>query len=220
MWDRDADLVVVGSGAAGMSAALAAAGHGRRVLLVSKEDLGGGATPLAQGGLAAAIGPGDRAALHQRDTLDAGAGLCDPAAVATLVSEAPGEIARLTGLGARLERTALHLEGGHSRSRIVHAGGDAAGAEVHRILRAALLASSVEVLTRSVALDALTDKRGSAGGLLVGMVGSDDRSLQPGLVTARAVVLATGGLGQAFVTTTNPAGLTGDALPRPGPGQS
>jgi L-aspartate oxidase len=211
LWERDADVVVVGSGAAGMSAALVAAGHGRRVLLVSKEDLGGGATPLAQGGLAAAIGPGDDSAIHQRDTLDAGAGLCDPAAVATLVSEAPGEIARLAGLGARLECTALHLEGGHSRSRVVHAGGDAAGAEVHRTLRAAVLTSTVEILTRGVALDALTDERGSVGGLVVGMAG-DSRGLRPGAVTARAVVLATGGFGQAFATTTNPAGLTGDGL--------
>jgi L-aspartate oxidase len=211
-WERDADVLVVGSGAAGMSAALAAAGHGRRVLLISKEDLGGGATPLAQGGLAAAIGPGDSAALHRSDTLEAGAGLCDPAAVAALVSEAPGEIARLAGLGARLERTALHLEGGHSRSRVVHAGGDAAGAEVHRALRTALLASSVSVLTRAVALDALTDEQGSVGGLLVGLVEDDSRRLRPGIVTARAVVVATGGFGQAFATTTSPAGLTGDGL--------
>ena len=211
-WARDCDVVVVGSGAAGISAALAAAGHGLRVLLVSKEDIGGGATPLAQGGLAAAIGPDDDAAEHQGDTLEAGAGLCDPAAVATLVSEAPGEIARLTGLGARLERTALHLEGGHSRRRIVHAGGDAIGAEVHRVLRAALLASPVVVLTRAVALDALTDARGAVGGLLAGVVGGDGRTLLAGTVTARAVVLATGGFGQAFATTTNPAGLTGDGL--------
>jgi L-aspartate oxidase len=210
-WERDADVVVVGSGAAGMSAALAAAGHGRRVLLISKGELGGGATPLAQGGLAAAIGPGDTAALHQRDTLDAGAGLCDPAAVAALVAQAPAEIARLARLGARLERTALHLEGGHSRSRIVHAGGDAAGAEVHRALVAALLASPVEILTRGVALDALADEQGRAGGLLVG-VADGDGPLQVGTVTARAVVLATGGFGQAFATTTNPAGLTGDGL--------
>ena len=89
-WERDADVVVVGSGAAGLTAALTAARHGRRVLLLTKEeDIGGGATPLAQGGLAAAIGPGDDPGLHQRDTLDAGAGLCDPAAVATLASEAP-----------------------------------------------------------------------------------------------------------------------------------
>ena len=211
-WERDADVLVVGSGAAGMSAALAAAGHGRRVLLISKEELGGGATPLAQGGLAAAIGPGDSAALHHSDTLDAGAGLCDLAAAAVLASEAPGEIARLAGLGARLERTALHLEGGHSRRRIVHAGGDAAGAEVHRALRGALLGSSVEVLTRAVALDALTDELGSVGGLLVGLVEDDGRRLHPGIVTARAVVLATGGFGQAFATTSNPAGLTGDGL--------
>jgi L-aspartate oxidase len=211
VWARDCDVAVVGSGAAGISAALAAASHGRRVLLITKEDLGGGATPLAQGGLAAAIGPEDDAAAHQRDTLEAGAGLCDPAAVATLVSEAPGEIARLAGLGARLERTALHLEGGHSRRRIVHAGGDAIGAEVHQILRAALLASTVEILARTAVLDALTDDLGTVGGLLAGIIGHNG-TLRPGTVTARAVVLATGGFGQAFATTTNPAGLTGDGL--------
>jgi L-aspartate oxidase len=211
VWARDCDVAVVGSGAAGVSAALAAAGHGRRVLLITKEDLGGGATPLAQGGLAAAIGPGDDPAAHQRDTLEAGAGLCDPAAVATLVSEAPGEIARLAGLGARLERTALHLEGGHSRRRIVHAGGDAAGAEVHRILRAALVVSRVEILARTAVLDALADDLGTVGGLLAGTIGRNGK-LRPGTVTARAVVLATGGFGQAFATTTNPAGLTGDGL--------
>jgi L-aspartate oxidase len=210
-WARDAEVVVVGSGAAGMTAALTAAGHGRSVLLLSKEDIGGGATPLAQGGLAAAIGPGDNPALHQRDTLGAGAGLCDPAAVATLVSEAPGEIARLAGRGARLERQALHLEGGHSRKRIVSAGGDATGGEVHRVLRAALLASPVQVITGCVVLDALTGGERSVGGVLAGIPG-DDGSLQVGTVTARAVILATGGFGQAYATTTNPAGLTGDGL--------
>jgi L-aspartate oxidase len=210
-WEHEADVVVVGSGAAGITAALAAAGHGRRVLLLSKEDIGGGATPLAQGGLAAAIGPGDHPALHRRDTLDAGAGLCDPAAVATLVSEAPREIGRLAGRGARLERTALHLEAGHSRNRIVNAGGDAIGAEVHQALRAALLASPVRVLPRCVVLDALIGDRGSVGGVLAGLPG-DDGALRAGTVTARAVVLATGGFGQAYATTTNPAGLTGDGL--------
>ncbi|HEX3924607.1 MAG TPA: L-aspartate oxidase [Streptosporangiaceae bacterium] len=211
-WERDADVVVVGSGAAGLSAALAAAGHGLRVLLVSKEGLGGGATPLAQGGLAAAIGPGDTAARHQQDTLAAGAGLCDPAAVATLVSEAPSEIDRLAAFGARLERTRLHLEGGHSRRRIVHAGGDAAGAEVHRVLSAALRASPVEVLTRAVALDALLDEQGRARGVLVGVALDGGQVLRPGTVRAGAVVLATGGFGQAYATTTSPAGVTGDGL--------
>ena len=210
-WERQADVVVVGSGAAGMTAALAAARPGRRVLLLSKHDIGGGATPLAQGGLAAAIAPGDSPALHQRDTLEAGAGLCDPAAVAALVSGAPGEIARLAARGARLDRTALHLEGGHSRRRIVTAGGDAIGAEVHRVLQAALLASPVQILTGCVALDALTGEEGAVGGVLAGICG-DDGVLRAGLVTARAVVLATGGFGQAYATTTSPAGLTGDGL--------
>jgi L-aspartate oxidase len=210
-WERDTDVAVVGSGAAGITAALTAARHGRRVLLLTKQDIGGGATPLAQGGLAAAIGPGDSPARHQRDTLEAGAGLCDPAAVAALVSEAPGEIARLAGRGARLELTALHLEGGHSRSRIVTAGGDAIGAEVDRVLRAALAASPVQVLARCIALDALTGEDGSVGGVLAGICG-DDGSLRVGRVTARAVVVATGGFGQAYETTTHPAGLTGDGL--------
>ena len=210
-WDREADVVVVGSGASGITAALAAARHGRNVLLLSKEDIGGGATPLAQGGLAAAIGPADHPGLHERDTLDAGAGLCDPAAVATLAWQAPGEITRLARRGARLERTALHLEAGHSRKRIVNAGGDAIGAEVNRVLQAALLASPVRILSRCVALDALIGDLGSVGGVLAGMVG-DDGALRVGTVTARAVILATGGFGQAYATTTNPAGLTGDGL--------
>jgi L-aspartate oxidase len=211
VWEREADVVVVGSGAAGMAAALAAAGRGRRVLLLTKEGLGGGATPLAQGGLAAAIGPGDDLALHRRDTLTAGAGLCDPAAVAALVAAAPGEIGRLAGRGARLERTTLHLEGGHSRHRIVNAGGDAIGAELHRVLTAALPASPVEILARCVALDALTDDRGSVGGVLAGLVG-DDGVLRTGTIRAHTVVLATGGFGQAYATTTSPAGVTGDGL--------
>jgi len=210
-WEREADVVVVGSGAAGLAAALSAAGHGRSVLLVTKDDVGGGATPVAQGGLAAAIGPDDDPERHGRDTLEAGAGLCDPAAVATLVAEATGEIARLAGLGARLDRKSLHLEGGHSRKRIVSAGGDAIGAEVHRVLREAVAASKVRVLTRCVVLDALTNDRGEVGGVLAG-IQDDDGSLRAGTVEARAVILATGGFGQAYATTTNPAGLTGDGL--------
>ena len=225
-WRRDADVVVVGSGAAGISAALTVAAlPGRpRVLLVTK-DLTGGATPLAQGGLAAAIGPGDSAAVHAEDTLITGAGLCDRETVAALAAGAPEAVDWLIASGARLDRTALRLEGGHSRHRIIHSGNDATGAEVHRTLLAALLESRVEILDRAVALDLVlrepdAAEGGAAGigaescaadGLMAANIGRGGE-LDPGLISARAVVLAGGGLGQAFATTTNPPGATGDAL--------
>jgi L-aspartate oxidase len=280
-WRRDADVVVVGSGAAGIAAALAAAGRGLRVVLVTKE-LAGGATPLAQGGLAAAIGPGDSAAAHAADTLTAGAGLSEPEVVAELAAGAPEAIRWVADLGARLEQRALHLEGGHSQHRVAHAG-DATGAEVHRALRAALLASDVEILDRTVALDlilrdpdaadwdraGISAARRAGHGLAAGTAGLDGRlsaapvparralraraammagssqrisretphdhglwgvgparavsgvlvagtgpggELDAGAIGAPAVVLAGGGLGQAFATTTNPPGATGDAV--------
>jgi L-aspartate oxidase len=193
------DVIVVGSGAAGISAALAAAARGLTVLLITKGH-NDGATPLAQGGLAAALGPGDDPALHTSDTLAAGAGLCDPDVVSALATAAPGAIERLVGLGAHLERVALRREGGHQRHRIVHSGNDATGAEVHRVLLEALRASPVEVLQPATALDLVP------GGLLV--AGPDGTRR----VQARAVVLAAGGLGQAYATTTNPPGSTGDAI--------
>jgi L-aspartate oxidase len=198
------DVVVVGSGAAGITAALTAAGHGLRVVLVTK-DLTGGASPLAQGGLAAAIAPGDSPQLHARDTMTAGAGLCDAGTVAALASGSPGAIDWLVALGARLERRELRLEGGHSRRRIVHSGDDASGAEVHRALIAALGASRVEVRNATVALDL------TGGGLLAATIGPGGE-LSPELIPADAVVLAAGGLGQAFATTSNPVGATGDAI--------
>jgi L-aspartate oxidase len=182
------------------------AARGRRVLLVTKDDLGGGSTPFAQGGMAAVLDQsgGDSFAQHAADTLAAGAGLGDPAAVSSLVSSAPDVIGWLSSLGARFGQG--HLEGGHSRPRIVHAGGDAVGAEVHRVLADAVLASPVSVLPHAVALD-LVDE-----GLLVGLVRPGVAVLDVGVVRTSAVVLATGGFGQAFATTTNPAGVTGDGL--------
>ncbi len=243
--------MVVGSGAAGISAALTAAAAGLRVLIVTK-DLIGGATPLAQGGLAAAIGPGDSVASHVTDTLTAGAGLCEPGVVASLAAAAPGAIDWLAGLGARLDTRELRLEGGHSHHRIVHSGDDASGAEVHRALLAALLASGIEILDRTVALDLIMEnpaeadaaEGGGAGtgpgrpathgtaaanaapvdvpartpvparrvaGLTAAVIGSDGR-LSAGVIDAPTVVIAAGGLGQAFATTSNPAGATGDGI--------
>src|SRR5262249_135022 len=213
-WSRDADVGVVGSGAAGIAAPLtaatpAAAARGRRgrrggVVVVSRGGGGGGCSRLAGGGMAAVLDPDDSVALHAEDTLTAGAGLCDPAAVSALVSEAPEVISWLSSLGARLGNG--HLEGGHSRPPIVHAGGGPVGGQGHPGLARAPLASPVSLLTHAVALD-LTD-----GGVLVGLARPGEPSLVAGMVRARAVVLATGGFGQAYATTTNPAAVTGDGL--------
>ena len=163
-WRRRTDVVVVGSGAAGLMTAVALTDAGRSVTVVTKGALGDGSTGWAQGGLAAVLGPDDDTELHLQDTLAAGAGLCDEAAARTLVEEAPAAIALLQELGARLDpdvhgRPALTREGGHSRDRIVHAGGDASGAEVTRTLAAALRARGIEVLEHTVALDALHGRR-------------------------------------------------------------
>jgi L-aspartate oxidase len=212
-WEQEADVVIVGAGVAGLSAALEASAGGRRVLLVGKAGLDSGSSPLAQGGLAAVLDPADSPGLHRQDTLSAGAGLCDDAAVAVLVAAAPGEISWLTSLGARFDTGPLGLEGGHSRPRIVHAGGDASGAEVHRALRDAVAAQpGVRVCGATVALDALRDERGAVTGLLAGTLTGRGGGLSVGAIRAAAVVLATGGYGQAYATTTNPAGATGDGL--------
>ncbi|SOE02329.1 L-aspartate oxidase [Blastococcus haudaquaticus] len=215
-WTRSTDVVVVGTGAAGLMTAVALADAGRAVTVVTKGDLGDGSTAWAQGGLAAVLGPDDDADLHVQDTLVAGAGLCDEGAVRTLVDEAPAAIARLRELGALLDldaagRPALTREGGHSRDRIVHAGGDASGAEVTRTLAAALRARGVEVLQRTVALDALRSADGRVVGLRVAGV-QDGALVDAGDLLARAVVLATGGYGQVYAASSNPAGATGDGL--------
>ena len=155
--------------------ALALADAGRAVTVVTKGALGDGSTRWAQGGLAAVLGPDDDADLHARDTLVAGAGLCDEAAVRTLVDEAPDAVAHLRALGARLDlapdgRPALTREGGHSRDRIVHAGGDASGAEVTRTLAAALRARGIEVLEQTAALDALRTGDGRVVGLRIARI--------------------------------------------------
>ncbi|WP_232796820.1 L-aspartate oxidase [Blastococcus atacamensis] len=197
--------------------ALALAEAGRRVTVVTKGTLGDGSTRWAQGGLAAVLGSDDDVALHLEDTLVAGAGLCDETAVATLVSEAPAAVALLQDLGARLDladdgRPALTREGGHSRDRIVHAGGDASGAEVTRTLVGALTGAGVEVLERTVALDALTSGRGDVVGLRVARATPEGALVDAGDLRAHAVVLATGGYGQAYAAATSPAGATGDGL--------
>ena len=213
---RTTDVVVVGSGAAGLLTALLLADAGRAVTLVTKGALGDGSTRWAQGGLAAVLGQDDDVELHVTDTLVAGAGLCDEAAVRTLVEEAPDAVAALQALGARLDLTpdgdpALTREGGHSRDRIVHAGGDASGAEVTRTLVGALRAHGIEVLEHTAALDALRTADGSVVGLRVARI-DGGALVEHAEVRARAVVLATGGYGRVYAAASAPDGTTGDGL--------
>jgi L-aspartate oxidase len=210
-WSRDVDVMVVGSGAAGLSAALEASEYGRRVLLVTKGTLRSGSTPYAQGGLAVVSDADDSFEAHARDTLVAAAGLADEDRVRSLVTSAPDVVRVLNGLGAHFDLGSLGLEGGHSHRRIVHAGGDAIGAELHRVLRGALLAADVEIMEHTIAIDAVTNEVGDVVGVVAGRIGADG-ALDVGVITAPSVVLATGGYGQAFSSSTNPAEVTGDGL--------
>lgn len=205
------DVVVVGSGVGGLTVALET--PDLRVGLLTKSDLGrGGSSPMAQGGVAAAIGSGDTPAAHAEDTEVAGIGMADPARVKILTEEGPGRIAALLALGTRFDRDdtghlALGREAAHRRPRILHANGDATGAEIVRALRAAVVATPrVEVFEQAFARELVSEQ-----GRVVGVLAS-----HPGGATvlhlARAVVLATGGIGQVYRCTTNPVENTGDGL--------
>jgi len=218
-WERDVDVVVLGSGAAGLAAALAGRPV-RSVLIVTKDVLNAGSTAWAQGGLAGVLDPTDTFEEHVRDTLAAGAGLCDEVVVRELVAEAPTAIRYLMRLGAAFDSgadglgPALTREGGHSRNRIVHAGGDRSGAEVQRTLDESAVAAGVDVLERAFALDLVTgradDGSRQAAGVTVALLDPAGGVASVGTVTARAVVLATGGFGQIFASTSNPPAVTGD----------
>ena len=220
-WTRDVDVVVLGSGAAGLSAALAARPV-RSALIVTKDVLNAGSTAWAQGGLAGVLDPQDSIENHVADTLAAGAGLCDEDAVRRLVAEAPKALRYLIRLGAAFDPAsdgagpALTREGGHSHNRIVHSGGDQSGAEVQRTLDENALAAGVEVLDRGFALDLLVGINAAgerqAAGVRIAKIDAMGNLLSVGTVTARAVILATGGYGQVFASTSNPPAVTGDGL--------
>ena len=217
-WTVETDVVIVGSGIAGLTTALHIARHSSlRVLLVTKDVLAAGSTRWAQGGIAAALGAGDSPEEHFADTIVAGAGLCDEAAVRVLVREGPAAVRELAQVGARFDRTAdgalsLGREGGHHRDRIAHAGGDATGAEIERALVTRVLdASSVEIIEHALVLDLLPGVDGSIAGLTLHVMGEGQRD-GVGAVRARAVVLATGGIGQVYASTTNPSVSTGDGV--------
>ncbi|MFD5398671.1 L-aspartate oxidase [Streptomyces sp. NPDC127097] len=216
-WSIAADVVVVGSGVAGLTAALRCAAAGRRTVVVTKARLDDGSTRWAQGGIAAALGDGDTPEQHLADTLVAGAGLCDENAVRTLVTEGPDAVHRLIGTGARFDTApgsdeiALTREGGHHRRRIAHAGGDATGAEISRALVEAVRTAGLRIIENALVLDLLTDAEGRTAGVTLHVMGEGQHD-GVGAVHAPAVVLATGGMGQVFSATTNPAVSTGDGV--------
>ena len=209
---RGADhrAVVVGSGLAGLTAALELGD----CALITRTALGDGASGWAQGGIAAALGPGDDPARHAADTLAVGGELSATDAATLVAGDAAERIAWLTSLEVAFDRTgtgtgaalALGREAGHSHARIVHAAGDATGAAVMARLRAAVLArSDVTVLTDARAIDLVHD-----GDRITGLVVMTGDHLE--VLHTPAVILATGGLGHAYARTTNPSLATGDGV--------
>jgi L-aspartate oxidase len=207
-----ADVAVVGAGAAGLFAALTAADEGARVVLVSRSPLAQTASYWAQGGIAAALARDDSPELHGADTLAAGRRAARASAVRVLCEESPGRVRDLERLGVTFDadrhgNLALGLEGGHSRRRIVHAGGAATGRRITRELSAvAAPHQRVEVLEPRAATS-LTTAAGRCVGVIVRSRGGEAQS-----VLARATILATGGMAALWQRTTNPAGAVGAGL--------
>jgi len=208
-------VIVVGSGIAGLTVALHAARAGARVSLITKDVLEHANTRYAQGGIAGVMFDDDRLADHARDTLAAGAGLCDPAAVEVLVSEGPTRIRELIDLGVAFDRDdegtlVRGLEAAHSYPRILHAGGDATGTAIEQALVAAVRAARVRILEHAFLVDLLVATAADGTPVVTGV-----ELLTPGgrvNLRADAIVLATGGAGQLFAHTTNPSVATGDGI--------
>lgn len=206
-WQQRADVVIIGTGVAGLAAGLAAHRHDARTVILSKADET--ATFYAQGGIAVVLPfTDDTVDSHVADTLAAGAGLCDPDAVRSIVADGYAAVADLIADGARFDEAApgqwaLTREGGHSRRRIMHAGGDATGAEVQRALDHA--AATLDIRRNHVALQVLHDETAVTGVLVRNPDGV-------GVIHAPSVIIATGGLGHLYRATTNPEGSTGDGI--------
>ncbi|MCR2784428.1 MULTISPECIES: L-aspartate oxidase [unclassified Microbacterium] len=204
-------VVVVGSGIAGLAAALHATAAGCRVTLVTKDTLGHANTRFAQGGIAGVLFDDDSVDAHVQDTLAAGAGLADPAAVLLLATEGPQRIRELAELGVAFDRAAdgtylKGLEAAHSYPRIVHAGGDATGLEIEQALVAAVRAADIRVIEHAFLEDLVVTSRRVTG---VDVLKGDGGQVR---IHAGAVVIATGGVGQLYAHTTNPLVATGDGI--------
>lgn len=216
-WFLHTDVIVVGSGIAGLATAIRLRESGYKVLIVTKAKVDEGSTRWAQGGIAAALDPTDSPREHWRDTVVAGAGLCSAEAVEVLVTEGPNAVRRLIEWGAKFDTTtsgdiALTLEGGHHHRRIAHAGGDATGAEISRALVGRISADpGIELIEHALVIDLLKAEDNSVQGLTLHVLGEGQRD-GVGAVLAPAVILATGGIGQVFSQSTNPKVATGDGI--------
>ena len=206
-----ADYVVVGSGVAGLRAAIELSDKGS-VLVLAKSDLSDSATSWAQGGIAVALSDEDEISLHEQDTINAGDGLCRPDAVGLLVEEGPKYITQLIEWGTEFDRAGTKLaftrEAAHSRSRILHAHGDSTGREISR----ALLSRAHTITHLHLRAHAFTTSLIVESGAVVGVHFVDELDGSIHEVRAGAVLLATGGLGQIYRETTNPDVATGDGM--------
>lgn len=204
---RFTDILVLGGGLAGLRAALET-DPGLNVMVVTKDRLQHSNSAWAQGGIASVIDPEDRLEFHVRDTLVAGAGLCDRSAVEMVVAEGPSCINELVAIGTRFdqqgEQITLGREGGHSHNRIVHALGDATGLEIMRaVIEQVRRREGLEIAEQTFTIDLLTDDQGCRGALVL-------RNGQLQMIWASQTILATGGAGQLYRETTNPAVATAD----------
>jgi L-aspartate oxidase len=205
------DFIVVGAGVAGLRAAIELAPAGR-VLIIAKDSLRESSSEYAQGGIAVALNDDDEVELHEQDTIVAGDGLCDPEAVRTLVEEAPAAIEQLIDWGTAFDREGTRLlfarEGAHSRNRVLHAHGDSTGREIARTLRRkAASLENISFQSFSAVTDLLLHE-----GEVAGVLALDSANQSTVRIQARAVLLATGGLGRVFENTTNPDVATGDGV--------
>ena len=211
MAEETADFLVVGAGVAGLRASIELSQAGR-VLVVAKDTLRESSSEYAQGGIAVALGEDDSLQLHAQDTLAAGDGLSDPEAVRTLVSQGPAAVQQLIEWGAEFDREggklAFGREGAHSRRRILHAHGDSTGREIARTLYLkARSLHNIELRSFAAVTDLLVSEQGVAGVLVC------DASTRHAIpLQARAVLLATGGLGRVYRDSTNPEVATGDGV--------
>lgn len=206
------DFVVIGSGIAGLRASIELAGRGADVTVLTKSRASDSNTEWAQGGVAVVLSDDDNAELHEGDTLEAGAGLCDPKAVETLVNEGTRYIKQLIEWGTEFDRDGGKLvftrEAAHSRRRILHARGDSTGKEIVR----ALIARARQETTINLLPFANTESLIIKDGRCVGVRYADPILKAPREILAKAVVLCTGGAGQLYLHSTNPPGATGDGI--------